>query len=104
MNEQEILSAARKQKYRGGEVEKREADRSVWWAVGAGFLVSIGFFLWKFFKTGVFDFGLYAVWLMMLTVQLLVEGIRTRKKWEIAGGAICLPFAVFAVFGFFAVV
>ena len=86
MDNKEILEAAQRNKTRGNEYENQEFIKSSLLCSIVALIIGSILFLVEYFVKGNVNFSLIIVGLTATAVQLLYEGIKTKKRWLIIAG------------------
>lgn len=100
MDKEQILAAARKNKYRGQEYENRETDRSSTLTCFITLFVAVGLYMLEYFIKGSTNVGLIAVWLTLAGVDSLYEGIKLKQLHKTILGVLLTLGAVIAILFF----
>ena len=97
MNKEQILNAARNEKYRGKEYENKEEIRSS--ALGYAITLVLGFLmaLIEYFAQGRIQFGMISLGAIAVGVDNIYLGIKMKKYGKVAWGSVMLLFAAICI-------
>ena len=97
MDKEQILNAARNEKYRGKEYENKEEIRSS--ALGSAITLALGFVLTliEYFAQGHIHFGMLALGAVAVGVDNVYLGIKMKKYGKVAWGSVMLFFAAICI-------
>lgn len=97
MNKEQILNAARNEKYRGKEYENKEEIRSS--ALGYAITLVLGFLmaLIEYFAQGRIHFGMISLGAVAVGVDNIYLGIKMKKYGKVAWGSVMLLFAAICI-------
>ena len=97
MDKEQILNAARNEKYRGKEYENKEEIRSS--ALGYAITLALGFVLTliEYFAQGHIHFGMLALGAVAVGVDNVFLGIKMKKYGKVAWGSVMLFFAAICI-------
>ena len=97
MDKDKILEAARKNKSRGKEYEKKESIRSGLVGTLVALTVGIALFLVEYLVANSVNVGMIAVGMTACGVQSLYEGVMLKKSYLILMGVIQSAIAILAI-------
>ena len=97
MDKEQILNAARNEKYRGKEYENKEEIRSS--ALGYAITLALGFILTliEYFSQGHIHFGMLSLGAVAVGVDNIYLGIKMKKHGKVTWGAVMLLFAAICI-------
>ena len=100
MNKEDILAAARNEK-KGKEYEYKASLKSGLLGTLVALVVGAVLFFSEYSMKGTYNWGFLAIVFAGGCADWLYEGIKTRKVWQIIGGAVIGLVALITILAFF---
>lgn len=100
MEKEDILAAARENRTKNEEYEKQTILRGDTISIAIGMMLGMIMFLAELFIKKDINIGMVAMFLSMLAIQTIYEGVKLHKKRSIIVGIIVAALAVLFLFLF----